>query len=80
MNCIYHATLNGISLEGSTLFVYGLDVCHECAKGIIQVGIKEIVTYSPNKPKKKWIESFEISQKLFNESKINYIKIDQNKF
>jgi len=80
MNCIYHATLNGISLEGSTLFVYGLDVCHECAKGIIQVGIKEIVTYSPNKPKEKWIESFKISQELFKQSGINYIKIDENKF
>jgi len=75
MNCIYHATLNGISLEGSTLFVYGLEVCHECAKGIIQVGIKEVVTYSPNPAKKKWIESFQTTQKLFKESNINYIKI-----
>lgn len=80
MNCIYHATLNGISLEGATLFVYGLDICHECAKGIIQVGIKEVVTYSADKPKEKWINSFKISQELFKQSAINHIKIDQNKF
>jgi dCMP deaminase len=80
MNCIYHATLNGISLEDSTLFVYGLEVCHECAKGIIQVGIKEVVTYSPNLPKHKWIESFKATQKLFKESNINYIKLSHNKY
>lgn len=80
MNCIYHATLNGISLEGSTLFVYGLEVCHECAKGIIQVGIKEVVTYSPNPPKRKWLESFKTSEELLAKSNINYIKLHKNKF
>jgi len=80
MNCIYHATLNGISLEGSTLFVYGLEVCHECAKGIIQVGIKEVVTYSPNQPKDKWLESFKTSEELLAKSNINYIKLHKNKF
>ena len=36
MNCIYNATLNGVSLDGADLYVYGLPVCAECAKGIIQ--------------------------------------------
>jgi dCMP deaminase len=80
MNCIYHATLNGISLEGSTLFVYGLEVCHECAKGIIQVGIKEVVTYSPKPPKDKWVKSFKTSTELLAKSNINYIKLHKNKF
>lgn len=80
MNCIYHATLNGISLEGSTLFVYGLEVCHECAKGIIQVGIKEVVTYAPKPPKSKWVESFKTSEELLTKSNINYIKLHKNKF
>ena len=80
MNCIYHATLNGISLEGSTLFVYGLEVCHECAKGIIQVGIKEVVVYSPEPPKDKWVKSFKTSTELLAKSNINYIKLHKNKF
>tara|TARA_R110000803_G_scaffold141233_1_gene207700 strand:- start:2774 stop:3244 length:471 start_codon:yes stop_codon:yes gene_type:complete len=80
MNCIYHATLNGISLQNSTLFIYGLDICHECAKGIIQVGIKEVVTYSANQPKDKWINSFTISEELLAYSNINHIKINKNKF
>ena len=36
MNLIYNATRSGISLEGSHLYVWGLPVCSECAKGIIQ--------------------------------------------
>jgi dCMP deaminase len=42
MNVIYNATYSGVSLDGAQLYVYGLPVCNECAKGIIQVGIKEV--------------------------------------
>ena len=31
MNCIYNATYNGVSLNGSTMYIYGLPVCSECA-------------------------------------------------
>ena len=43
MNCIYHACRTGVSLKGSSMFVYGLPICHECAKAIIQVGIKKVL-------------------------------------
>ena len=46
MNVIYNATFNGVSLNGARLFVYGLPVCSECAKGIIQVGIQAVTIYS----------------------------------
>ena len=39
-NLIYNATYNGVSLDQSTIYVTGLPVCYECAKGVIQVGIK----------------------------------------
>jgi dCMP deaminase len=60
MNCIYNATFNGISLKGSTLYVYGLPVCHDCAKGIIQVGINRIVMAMEDIPQ-KWLDSFDES-------------------
>ena len=44
MNCIYNAGYNGAKLDGSTLYVHGLPVCNECAKGIIQVGIERVVS------------------------------------
>ena len=52
---VVHAELNAIlnargkNLAGSTLYV-GLFPCHECAKAIIQAGVKEVV-YLSNKYK-----------------------------
>ena len=44
MNCIYNAGYNGASLDGAHLYVYGLPVCNDCAKGIIQVGIERVIS------------------------------------
>ena len=44
MNCIYNATYNGIGLDGATMYIWGLPLCNECAKGIIQVGIARVVS------------------------------------
>ena len=53
-------------------FVYGLPVCHECAKAIIQVGIKRVISpWMPNLPK-KWDDSFELTNKFFNEAGVKY--------
>jgi dCMP deaminase len=62
MNLIYNATFNGVSLDGSTLYVYGLPVCSECAKGIIQVGVKRIVMNTgqmeiPDVWKESWLNT-----------------------
>ena len=57
MNVIYNATFNGVSLNGARLFVYGLPVCSECAKGIIQVGIQAVTIYSEGVVPEMWTES-----------------------
>lgn len=71
MNGIYNASYNGISLKESTLFVYGLPVCHECAKGIIQVGVNRVVMVQDETPE-QWNESFKITKKLFEEAGIEW--------
>jgi dCMP deaminase len=75
MNCIYNATLNGVSLNGATLYVYGLPVCSECAKGVIQVGIKRVVIYTPEIMKanipEKWKVSGEQSYSMFKEAGVS---------
>ena len=71
MNAIYNATFNGISLKDSTLYVWGLPVCSECAKGIIQVGINRIVIAYEDVPQ-RWTDSFEKSARLFNEAKVEW--------
>jgi dCMP deaminase len=71
MNAIYNATYNGISLKGSTLYVWGLPVCSECAKGVIQVGVKRVVMPQKDYPD-FWVESFALSSNMFRESGIQY--------
>lgn len=71
MNTIYNATYNGVSLDGSTLYVYGLPICSECAKGVIQVGIKRVVMPISVMPE-KWFESWLTSKSFFDEAGVEY--------
>lgn len=77
INLIYNATYNGVSLDGSTLYVYGLQPCSECAKGIIQVGVKTVIAADTKTPN-HWKDSFNLTNELFNEADIKYhlINID----
>jgi dCMP deaminase len=75
MNAIYNATYNGTSLDGATLYVYGLPICSECAKGVIQVGIKRVVM--PNqKVDGKWLGSWMQSESFFDEAGVDFDFID----
>jgi len=70
MNVIYNATFNGVSLDGASLYVYGLPVCSECAKGIIQVGIKKVFIYTDDAVPAIWTEAFELTRDMFKEAGI----------
>ena len=70
-NVIYNATYNGASLKDSTMYVYGLPVCSDCAKGIIQVGIKRVVMLEMIVPE-KWRESFRNTKHMFDEAGVKY--------
>lgn len=71
MNVIYNATYNGVSLDGATMYVHGLPICSDCAKGIIQVGIKRVVMPQiPQDIDEKWRISWALSKKLFREANI----------
>ena len=72
MNAIYNATYSGISLDGATLYVYGLPICSECAKGIIQVGIKKVVI-EKCKEVERWNDSVELSVMMFGEAGVELI-------
>ncbi len=71
MNVIYNAAENGVSLKDSTVYVYGLPVCSECAKGLIQAGIKRIVTPYQTVPE-NWQVSTTASQSMFGEVGIRW--------
>ncbi|SFV83480.1 dCMP deaminase [hydrothermal vent metagenome] len=72
MNAIYNATYSGASLDGATLYVHGLPICSECAKGIIQVGIKKVVI-EKSKELSNWNDSVKLSQEMFDEAGVELI-------
>ena len=73
-NCIYNASHHGASLHGSTLYVHGLPVCNECAKGVVQVGIKRVVMKFPAEISASWDESFFYSSSMFKEAGVAFTR------
>ena len=74
MNAIFNASLNGVSLQNSSIYIYGLPICHECAKGIIQVGIKKVIIHKQIKD--NWQESCQIAQEMLIEAGVTIIEIN----
>jgi len=70
-NALYNALYNGVSVNGTTIYVHGLPVCVECAKAIIQSGIKRVVYDSL--PKENWKQSNEDALKLFSEAGVDVV-------
>ena len=80
-NFVVHAELNAIlnaggrSLVGSRIFV-SLFPCHECAKAIIQSGVKEVVYLSD---KYNGTESDNASKRMLNSAGVKLTKIKPTK-
>ena len=75
MNVIYNASANGVTLKGSTLYIHGLPCCCDCAKGVIQVGIKRVVMPKKelNDPARlRWEESWNKAKEMFRESGVQW--------
>lgn len=73
MNCIYNACHHGVSLNGSTLYVAGLPTCSDCAKGVIQAGIKRVVMkFNFGLLTGPWGESWMTSQQMLSEANVYY--------
>ena len=78
---VVHAELNAIlnasgkSLAGSTLYV-GLFPCNECAKAIIQAGVKEVIYLSD---KYNDAPSFEASRRMLSAAGVKITEIKPTK-
>jgi dCMP deaminase len=76
MNAIFNASLNGVCLDGATIFIHGLPICHECAKGIIQVGIKKAVIQKQFPGMKDvWKQSCSLGVNILQEAGIAVIEV-----
>jgi len=66
-NAIYAAAKKGIVLEGCTMYTLGIP-CSDCARGIIQAGIKRVIVHRQwmnGDNREKWIESAKRSGDMF---------------
>ena len=73
-NAIYNAARNGIRLKDSTLYVTSTP-CSDCARAIIQSGIKRVVSLSIDLDNRKWGDSVQKSLEMFKESEVIFEKI-----
>lgn len=71
LNAICNAARVGTPLNGCSLYVYPFFPCSECAKAIIQVGIKEIVVIS-ERPPLNWESMIEAAKTMFDEAGVVY--------
>ena len=73
MNCLMNALYSGVSVRGATLYVYGLPVCAECTKSVIQSGIIRVVvaTDVDKEVPEKWVQQWnELSKPMYIEAGI----------
>jgi dCMP deaminase len=68
-NAIYNAARIGVSLKNSTIYLTSGLPCMDCARGIVNSGIKIVwcKTECTTKNKEKWVESQMKSLQLLNE-------------
>ncbi len=78
MNAIFNASYNGVSLNDSTMYVYGLPTCSNCALGVIQVGVKKVVMPEQDIPE-RWQDSWSLTKSMFEEAGVEYSFINYEK-
>jgi dCMP deaminase len=74
-NAIYNAARNGIRLEDCTLYSTVFP-CSDCARGIIQSGIKRVVTAQYNKSTNMPDQSFDRALEMFTEVGVKLVYQD----
>jgi dCMP deaminase len=68
LGCLY----NGVSVKDATLYVYGLPVCSDCTKSVIQSGIKRVVINTRALDNERWYKVWqEMSEPMFKEAQIS---------
>jgi len=72
MNALLGALYNGVSVKGATLYVWGLPVCAECTKNVIQSGIARVViTYHEHSPEKWQTQWNNLSKPMYQEAGVS---------
>jgi dCMP deaminase len=79
-NAIYNCALNGCSLKGS-ICVVSMFPCVDCCRGLIQCGVKCVVSLTPNYSKElmdRWKPDWDISRQMFQEKGVELVFLEQS--
>jgi dCMP deaminase len=80
-NAIANAASEGIALRGSTMYVTGMPCC-ECARMIIQAGIRRLVTIEPDWDNEHWkaTQHLDVSRALLSEGGVtlDFLILEEN--
>lgn len=66
-NAIYNAARYGIALAGTMIYIPWYP-CTDCARGIIQAGIKTVIAVKPDWDDPRWGPDFLISEEMMSEA------------
>ena len=73
-NAIYASAKAGIKTEGMTLVARWAS-CADCARAIIQAGIKRVVRHGGYETPERWRESCEAGERLLNEAGVEVVTL-----
>ena len=79
MNALMNALYSGVSVKDATIYVWGLPVCSECTKSVIQSGIKRVVITPTEHSPKKWQDQWNsMSLPMYEEARvlITYVNLE----
>lgn len=78
MNALMNALYSGVSVKDATIYVWGLPVCSECTKNVIQSGIKRVViTYIDSAPEKWQCQWEEMSKPMYEEAGVSITYVNE---
>lgn len=76
-NALLNSLDSGASVRGSTMYVYGLPICADCTKSIIQSGIvRVVIPYAETAGVRWFMQWIDISRPMFEEANIQITEID----
>ena len=77
-NALMNALYSGVSVKDATIYVWGLPVCADCTKLVIQSGIKRVVITYPEHAPEKWQKQWnEMSKPMYEEAGVSITYINE---
>lgn len=80
MNALMNALYSGVSVKDATIYVWGLPICSECTKLVIQSGIRRVVITYPSLAPEKWhMQWNEMSKPMYDEAGVSITYMNGDK-